>query len=156
MAKANKSIMGTTGEFYVAGQLSEFGLITCLTNKNAPGIDLLVSDGVSTKMIQVKTTTGSADWIISKMKPNPNLVYILVILNPSKDREKPVFHIVPSKKVHEQVEKAGQAYLKKREEQGNPVTVFGKGVDHFKDKEGKYRDKWKYLGFKFNTEVHAQ
>ena len=146
MAK-EKIIQGITGEYYTAGKLSSFGLTVSMTNKNTPKYDLLVTDGKKQKMIQVKTTEGpKAIWTFAKVvEPNTNLIFILVILKPTKGCVQPIFYIVPSKIINAQQEKANAIYDEDQNKKGKKTDPTKKGVYKFIDPEGKYKEQWKYL-----------
>ena len=148
-AMSKKTIQtGITGEFLAAAELTIRGYAAALTLKNSPNIDILVSDGFSVKAIQVKTVNGpKADWPCPLPKAvSKDLVYILVNLKP-KDSDTPDFYIVPSAIVKKVVNKIDAEYAKKYFARHGKISE-GKGVYHFKDEEGLYKNKWKNLGLK--------
>jgi len=153
MAKGNSVLRGITGEYYAAAKLFSMGLTAAMTVKNSPDFDILVTDGKNQKMIQVKTTEDTADWVFSKMvtDSNPNKIYILVLLKQCEKCDSPAFYIVPEKDIMEQQQKADKKYLERyKERHGEYPPEEGKGVYHFSDKEGKYKDNWKLLKMKIN------
>jgi hypothetical protein len=149
LAKKNKTELGAAGEHYAAAKLSELGYAVGLTGRNMPGVDLLVSNGAKTKMIQVKTTEGpAAKWAISNFKgAKADLVFIFVNLNKALICG-PSFHIVPSKKVKAHLDSELAAYEKKYlERHGTSYNEDGTktGVSHFSDKAGSFKDQWTFL-----------
>ncbi|MDR2553696.1 MAG: hypothetical protein LBD31_11110 [Treponema sp.] len=148
MAKRNKNAIGIAGEFLAASKLSEQGYAVGVTRKNTPGIDILVSDGQTAKMIQVKTTEGPANvWVCPRLeRAREGLFYVFVNLHP-KDAAAPSFHVVPSKTVKVFLDKQAQdANTEYEQKNGKPFT--GAGVYKFADPEGKHRDQWGLLGLK--------
>ena len=151
MAKDRQKI-GILGEFMVASRLVELGFITAPTLKNTARIDLLVSDGVSAKMVQVKATENKKnDWGCDLPKsPNKNLVYIFVKLNTTTSRI-PEFYIVPSADVTKIIAKIDEEYQKQyMAKHGCPYNPDGtkKGFSHFSDRYvplEKYKDNWNLL-----------
>jgi hypothetical protein len=146
----DKIKIGIAGEFLAASKLSELGYIVGVTRKNTPGIDILISNGIAAKNIQIKTTdTINPDWVCNKPKiVNENLIYIFIKLNRGTDNP-PSFHIVPSKEVDKYIDKGSKIYNKKYlDKHGKPYDEDGKkgGVFKFKDMDLKYKDKWDLLG----------
>jgi len=144
--KGKNAIIGSIGEFYAAAKLSEKGWTVTLTSKNHPNIDILVTDGINTKAVQVKTSANSkADWVCSLPKTtSPDLVYIFVVLN-TKAETIPDFYIVPSKDTAKIIKRIDDEYKKK-----NPDKPPIKGVSKiwFKtEAEGKpYKNNWNNIG----------
>jgi hypothetical protein len=148
--KKDKIKQGITGEFLVLSKLSALGYIAAPTLKNTPGIDILVSNGVKAKMVQVKTTDNkNSDWICPMPKQgNKDLVYIFVNLN-TENNGIPSFHIAPSAEVIEVITSIDNLYNAARIKKGKPrfnAEDDKKGVSHFKDLDQKYKDKWNLLG----------
>jgi hypothetical protein len=148
--KKNKIKQGIAGEFLVLSKLSTLGYIVAPTLKNTPGIDILVSNGVKAKMVQVKTTDNkNSDWICPMPEQgNKDCVYIFVNLNTAHNGI-PSFHIVPSVEVINVITCIDNFYNASRIKKGK--TRFNaegnkKGVSHFKDFDQKYKDKWNLLG----------
>jgi len=146
----------------VAYKLSEMGLATAITLKNTQKIDLLVSDGTSAKMVQVKTTDEKkTDWHCTlPEKALPDLVYVFVVLN-SGTGEPPEFYVLPSAnviKIMNFIDRNYQGIY--MENHGKPFT--GKGAPKFAlfdagrrsnstyiDKRhpaSAYKDRWDLLG----------
>lgn len=62
--KAGKgNLVGNAGEYYVMAEPLKRGWVAALAPRNAPGFDILVTDGGQTAKIRVKTKSqGYADW----------------------------------------------------------------------------------------------
>jgi len=152
MARMNNVEIGVIGEYYAAAQLSAMGYRVSMTLGNNKEFDLYVSDDEKAIMVQVKTTRGLApEWVVPLIeKAKPNLVYVFVNLNPAGDCPCPSFHIATSKDVKkfldDGVEKYREEYKKRNNGKGPDETA--RGVNSFKDREGKYLDKWQNLGLK--------
>ena len=143
MGKKSSKI-GKAGELLTAKKLNEMGLIVAFPGINTPGVDILVSDGLSAKAIQVKTGNHSkTDWPCPLPKVyGKGLVYIFVNLNP-KTGKGPDFYIVPSSDVYKIVKAIDDEYITKK-----PASANKKGVNKFRIENGKYKNRWKNLGLK--------
>jgi len=141
---------GNRGEFLVAAKLSEIGYSAALTLKNTPGIDILVSNGLYAKAIQVKTCNGpKPGWPCPILKKtSKDLVFIFVNLNTKKSNI-PDFYIVPSSDVRKIVKAADDEYIRE-----HPNNSGKKGVCKFifktEEKEKLFKNKWNNLGLKKN------
>jgi hypothetical protein len=64
-----KGIIGVSGEYYVAAELSQMGIVATLTLKNTPKVDILATNLSTGKFanIQVKTMAidNNAGWRLS-------------------------------------------------------------------------------------------
>ena len=147
MTKLSTIQTGVSGEYFVAAELSRRGFVASLTLRNTRGIDVLASNADATKSvgIQVKTCSGTKpDWILNKKAEvdlAENLFYIFVCL---PVRGEPSFYVVPRREVAKSVRDSHKEWL---------ATPGLRGHQHqdnemrrFKDKEGKYKDRWDLLG----------
>jgi hypothetical protein len=147
MAK-DKQRIGIAGELLVASKLTELGLTVGVTRKNTPGIDILVSDGKTAKIVQVKTTENSKQkpiWVCKNPKSISNdVIYVFVIL---KNGAVPSFFVVPCKEVKKTIDRleveGRKKYIKKN---GKEPPLSPRGVAHFKDENFIYKDKWENMG----------
>ena len=63
------TVIGNAGEYLVVGELLKRGIIATPAPRNSPGFDVLVTNGVKSLNIRVKTKTEAADswvWICKK------------------------------------------------------------------------------------------
>ena len=83
-----KGIVGASGEFFVAAELSQRGIVATMTIKNTPYIDILATnlEKAKTANIQVKTMSigNNAGWHLGPKDGEPsgiaNHFYVLVNL----------------------------------------------------------------------------
>jgi len=145
MAK-NKLRIGNAGELIAAAKLTELGYFVGIVGKNSKNIDILISNGTTAKMIQVKTTEeGKPKWVCQKPKDiNSNIVYIFVGINEDASY---FFHIASSKDVFETIEKKEKIdYDRYVEKHGKEPPETESVVANFIDEEGKFKDKWEKIG----------
>jgi hypothetical protein len=74
MAKVASSIVGASGEYYVAAYLSSMGLVVALPRGGTPSTDLIVTTqfGGLSVSLQVKTGAGDSNHMVYKRKPENN------------------------------------------------------------------------------------
>ena len=121
MSKNN--FVGATGAYFVAGELSKLGYIALLTNRNAVGIDIIVTNPVTYKSnnSQVKTTEKNPYWLLSKKDEEThegNLFYVFVKLG--KELE---YHIIPNDIVSNRIKKNHQDYLNAKASRDKTATL---------------------------------
>jgi Holliday junction resolvase-like predicted endonuclease len=144
----SKGLVGTAGEYLVAGELSRRGYIASLTLRNARGIDILVSDEEAKRSvgIQVKTKQGGGrEWILSqkieKMDLAKNLFFVFVNLNGLGD---PEYFVIPRKRVADYASSRHSRWLstpgvRGQQRKDSPIRKFA-------DPEGKYLNRRDLLG----------
>ena len=147
-AKLNNSLIGVTGEYFVAAELSKMGYIASITLRNTKGVDILCSNENATKTvgIQVKThDSETREWILDKKAEDyiaKNLFYVFVTLN-NRERS-PDFFVVPSEIVANIIKQSHKTWLEKPNKKG------GKHKDSrmrkWHDSERKYLSRWDLLG----------
>lgn len=144
MTRAN--LIGLTGSYFVAAELSKNGYIALLTTRNTAGIDIIVSnpDTYKSTNIQVKSTGKNDNWMLNAKdeKPHGNLFFILVDLR----KTRPQYYVVPSKLVAKRIAKRHKEWLdevgKKRPHKDTSIRRL-----HLRDSEReKYRNNWKLMG----------
>ena len=135
---------GVSGEYFVAAELSRRGYLCSITLKNTKGVDVLVSNESSSRLlgVQVKTNNGERKaWLINKKAEKlseDNLVYVFV--NLKKLNELPEFYIVPSKVVAKQVEEGHEEWLHTSAKSGKKHKDTSMRM--FRDPDDKFKDKW--------------
>ena len=80
--KVSSILVGVSGEYFVAAELSRLGYIASITLRNTKGIDIITTneEGTKTVNIQVKTRRqGVKDWILTKKAEN--IKYIQITLD---------------------------------------------------------------------------
>ncbi len=147
------TLVGVSGEYFVAAELSRQGYVASLTLRNTRGMDVLVtnSDASRSVGIQVKTNRGGKKiWVLNEKAEtyySDSLFYVFVNLKGPKER--PEYHVVPSKTVADFLAKDHRDWLARPGKGGkphkdNPVRVF-------LDKENQYLDRWDLLGLDLLT-----
>jgi hypothetical protein len=123
MNTLSKNQVGTSGEYFVAAELSRHGYVASLTLRNTRGIDVQVSNADATRSvaIQVKTCRGlTPKWLLNakaEADSAENLFYVFVCL---PDRGMPSFYIVPPSTVAKQVSEDHRQWLAKPRRDGRP------------------------------------
>jgi hypothetical protein len=147
MQKLSGVIAGITGVYSVAAELSNLGYIVTTTMRNAQGIDILVSNEDTTRMlaVQVKTNQGSSrEWILTykveKLR-SENLFYVFVNLNVGG---KPDFFVVPARVVAMYVAAGYREFRGILGKKGSKHK--DSSIRKFFDKELKFRNRWDLLG----------
>lgn len=148
LEKLESTLVGVSGEYFVAAELSLRGYLAAVTLRNSRGIDIIVSNSDATHSIsvQVKTSTkGVPRWMLTKKVESyfaENYYYIFVLLHSEDTR--PDYYIVPSKVVAEYCSRTHAEWLTGKRIDGKPYTNTSMRI--FEDKEGTYREKWDLLG----------
>lgn len=141
-------LVGVSGEYFVAAELSRRGYVASITLRNTRGIDILATnaDASLSVGIQVKATRGKKkDWMLHEKAESyysDTLFYVFVNLNGPAQR--PDYHIVPSKVVATYIKKSHKRWL------ARPNKTGGAHKDtpmrRFKDEKSEYLDRWDLLG----------
>lgn len=156
--KEAKGIVGVSGEYFVAAELSQRGVIATLTLKNTPRIDILATNLKTGKVanIQVKTMSidnnagwhlGMKDTLKSEIK---NHFYVLV--NLKGPWILPEYIIIPQAELGEFLDKRHKNWLSKTRRDWNPhkdttMRIFDPNrSQECRDFAEKYKDNWGILG----------
>ncbi len=140
-------LVGVSGEYFVAAELSRRGYVASITLRNTRGIDILAanSDASRSVGIQVKTNRGKKKvWVLNEKAENDvatSLFYVFVNLNGPDER--PAYHVVPSKIVATFVHDSHRAWLSAP---GRSGAHRDTPMRQFKDAANQYLDKWELLG----------
>ena len=153
-----KGIVGVSGEFFVAAELSQRGIVATMTMKNTPSIDILAAN-LSTGQaanIQVKTMSigNNAGWRLGKKDENSsgiaNHYYVFVDLKGPGIL--PEYIIVPQNELAKLIKKLHKKWLSGTKKDGSArkdtdIRTF----DPNRNKDCKkladeYRDNWDTLG----------
>lgn len=149
-----KGIIGVAGEYFVAAELSQLGIVATLTLKNTPSIDVLATNLENGKFVNIQVKTMSVgnktgwrlsqkDEVISNIK---NHFYVMV--NLQGNGQLPEYYIIPQAKLAKLIHDDHRKWLA-----GNPkrkdttMRLFNPFRDEIQKKFGeKYRNNWKVLG----------
>ncbi|MBU1901632.1 aspartate ammonia-lyase [Patescibacteria group bacterium] len=148
-----KNIIGAAGEYFVAAELSQMGIVATLTLRNTPSIDILATNLETGKSanIQVKTMSLSnkQGWRLSKKDEEKSNIknHYYVLVNLQAVGKLPEYYIIPQNKLAEQLYKDYRAYLagnKKRKD--TKMRVFDPYRRTLQREFGeKYKNNWKIL-----------
>ena len=115
--RLKKGIVGVAGEFFVAAELSQKGIVATLTLKNTPSIDILATnlDTGCFANIQVKTMSvgNNSGWRLGKKDEEISSIknHFYVFVNLKGDDKIPEYIIIPQKKIAEFVYKTHREWL---------------------------------------------
>jgi len=160
MAKeiGNKGIIGVSGEFFVAAELSQRGIVATLTLKNTPYIDILATnlEKGTFANIQVKTmsVSNNAGWHLGPKDGEPsgiaNHFYVLVDLQgPDK---LPSYIILPKKEFSIFLKKDYLKWVSGKKRDGTArkntnMWIFDpKRRKHLSEFVDEYKNNWGVLG----------
>ena len=148
MEKLEPNLVGVTGEYYVAAELSRRGNIASITLRNSRGIDIVASSADASRSItiQVKTNSdGSSNWVLNKKSEefySDSHFYVFVSL-PTSIGSSPSFHVVPSETVAQTITINHQNWLSGTKRDGSPRT--DSPMRKFRDPKDEFKDKWDSL-----------
>lgn len=141
-------LVGVSGEYFVAAELSRRGYVASVTLRNTRGIDILAATADATRSvgIQVKTNHGKKkDWILNqKAEDNRSKTLFYVFVNLNGSNQRPDYHVVPSEVVADYIKRNHQEWLAKPNLAGKPHR--DQSIRKFKDPANEYRDRWDLLG----------
>ncbi len=146
--KVSTTLIGVSGEYFVAAELSRRGYVASITLRNTRGIDIVASneDGNKTINIQVKTKRkGVPDWIMTQKAEkitDSNMFYVFVSLY--ENDEKPEYHIVPSADVAEYISTYHKRWLETPGRGGKMHK--DSAIRIWDDPDNTYLDRWDLLG----------
>lgn len=112
--KISNLLVGSAGEYFVAGELSRHGLVAALTMSGTRAFDILAVNEKTKQQftIQVKTTQyKKATWMLSEKDEalrGKNAFYVFVRLN---EMALPDYYIVPADDVARFISERHQAWL---------------------------------------------
>jgi hypothetical protein len=150
-------IVGVSGEFFVAAELSQRGIVATLTLKNTPSIDIIATnlEKGTVANIQVKTMSigNKNGWRLGPKDEEPsnimNHYYVLVDLQGLN--KMPEYTIIPKKEFASFINKSHRDWLSIPKKDGNPrkdtdIRVFNPNINkECKKFAEKYRDNWNIL-----------
>ena len=108
-------LAGVAGEYFVAAELSRRGHIASISLRNTRGIDILATNQVASRSITIQCKTNQSArkvWILDKKSESfvsDDHFYVFVAF--SGVRERPIYHIVPSLAVAQQITTSHKRWL---------------------------------------------
>jgi len=155
--KRKSGIVGVSGEYFVAAELSQRGIVATLTLKNTPSIDIIASNLEKGKVanIQVKTMSvgNEAGWHLGEKDEKPSSIknHFYVLVNLKGEGKIPEYIIIPQKQLSEFLRKDWENWIlgKKRDGTERKVTnmrIFDPNRrEHVKMFAKKYVNNWDIL-----------
>ncbi len=140
-------LVGISGVYLVAAELSRRGYIASLTFRNTKGIAILASSQDASRQvgIQVKARhLRGAEWILSAKDERTaadKLFYVFVNLTGANGR--PEFYVVPSKVVAETIRRGHRDWLARRGKRGQRHRDTS--MRKFADPKRRFLNKWESL-----------
>ena len=143
LKKLPSILVGVSGEYFVAAELSRLGYVASVTLRNTRGIDILAANADATRSvgIQVKTNRGKKkDWILNqKSEDNRSKTLFYVFVNLIGPDLRPDYHVVPSEVVADYVTRDFQEWNAKKQRGDSNIRKF-------KDTADEYLGRWDLLG----------
>lgn len=148
-----KGIVGVAGEYFVAAELSQMGIVATLTLKNTPKIDILATNLENGKYVNIQVKTMSIQnnqgWRLSQKDEEKsdikNHYYVFVDLKGNGNH--PEYFIVPQVKLAKFLYDDHRKYLaggKNRKD--TTMRIFDPYRREVSKKFGeKYKNNWKVL-----------
>ncbi len=144
--KGKGTIIGNAGEYLVVGELLKRGVIAAPAPRNSPGFDVLVTNGVNSLNVRVKTKTeASKSWVWMCKKDgsifrdlSDRADYTVLVDLRDKDTS-PDYYVVQTAELNRRLKDIDDYYKKKLAEQGkkynadNRMRRIGLEFPHHKD-----------------------
>jgi len=137
-------------QFFAAAELTRRGCLVTLTFGNAKFADLMVeTPGGKTIFVDVKGQSGENWWIIRRpeLKSNEDRYFILAYV-PKKENEAPMYSILSSKDMSEELERSQEKSKQAEIIRGKPYAKFAPGMggmDWSQSFKPDYKDRWDKL-----------
>jgi len=150
------TLIGNAGEYYVVAELLKRGIIAAMAPRNAPGFDVLATNGQHTARIRVKTKSEAYDiwqWAVKKdgaifLNLHPESDFT-VLVNLALDTKDLAFFVVPTHQLNHWLVADFENWVNTPGKNGRPHSPANRKrhlpySDYAKDLE-KYRDAWDIL-----------
>ena len=149
-----KGIIGVAGEYFVAAELSQMGIVATLTLKNTPSVDILATnlDSGEFANIQVKTMSpeNNSGWRLSEKDERESTIknYYYILANLKGSGNIPEYYIFPQDILAKLLYNDHRNWLAgKPTRKDNPMRVFDPYVNKKHEIFGeRYRNNWNILG----------
>jgi len=119
------TIIGNAGEYLVVGELLKRGVVAAPAPRNTPGFDVLVTNGIKSLNIRVKTKTEAADSWVWVCKKDGNIFSNLyneadftVLVDLGDQQTPPKYYIVPTKELDRRLKEIHEWWLKQTPKRG--------------------------------------
>lgn len=145
---ATSLLSGVAGEYFVAAELSRRGYVASITLRNTRGTDIVVTNADASRTVTIQCKTSSREtktWILTqKSEDFLSDTHFYVFVSLRGERERPAYHIVPSKVVADTIKSGHREFLKGLSKSGKPHK--DSAIRKFSDKNDEYLEKWELLG----------
>jgi len=144
-----KTLVGVSGEYFVAAELSRRGYIASITLRNTRGIDILAANKDASKSVGIQVKTNNTNkkkvWLLNEKADEAySDSHFYVFVNLSDPGSAPEFHVVPSKVVADYVRKDHKKWADTLDRHGK---LHGhSAIRQFRDPEKDFLGKWELLG----------
>ena len=147
--KLDNAMIGSAGEYFVAGELSRRGLIAALTMSGTDAFDILAvrKETQETFAIQVKTTQyQKASWLLGKKDEaarGTHAFYVFVRLNGTA---LPEYYIIPAAEVAQKLREDHMRWMNTLGKDGKPHKESGIRELRIEPGDARYYNRWDYFG----------
>ena len=141
-------LVGVSGEYFVAAELSRRGYVASITLRNTRGMDVLATNADASRSVGISVKTNRSrkkGWMLNEKAESlhsSTLFYVFVNLN--GPNEQPAYHVVPSKVVAEYVIASYIAWKAAPNKTGE--SHKDTSMRRFLDTDNIYLDRWELLG----------
>lgn len=150
--KGEGTIIGNAGEYLVVGELLKRGVIAAPAPRNSPGFDVLVTDGINSLNIRVKTKTEASKswvWVCKKdgsiFKDLSDKADYTVLVDLRDQHTSPDYYIVPTMELDRRLKDIYEHYIKQPSKRGKPHSADSRmrrmGLDYPHHKDWLYEGK---------------
>ena len=161
------TVVGNAGEYLVVGELLRRGLIAALAPRNAPGVDVLVTNGRMSVNVRVKTKTDAANsWVWIRSKGEKGVIFknligrgdFTVLVDLHDPDHLPEFYVLPTSELDALLREDFDKWLHQPGKRGkphnpdNPMHRYGYSRDQRELLEKKYRNGWRQIADYLNGE----
>jgi len=149
-----KGIIGIAGEYFVAAELSQIGVVATLTLKNTPSIDILATNLETGKFVNIQVKTMSPEnnsgWRLSEKDETESLIknHYYVLVNLKGSGSLPEYFIIPQKVLAKVIYNDHRAWLAgKPGRNDSSMRAFNPYINKEHEKiAAKYKNNWRLLG----------
>lgn len=148
-----KNIIGVAGEYFVAAELSQKGVIATLTLKNTPRIDVVASNPETGAIVNIQVKTMSIEnrsgWRLSQKDEEASKIknFYYVLVNLQGTGKLPEYYVIPHNKLAIQIRKDHKGWLSKKPgRKDTTMRIYDPYRRKFQAKFGeKYKNNWDVL-----------
>lgn len=148
-----KGIVGVAGEYFVAAELSQLGIVATLTLKNTPKIDILATNLENGKYVNIQVKTMSIEnnqgWRLSDKDEQKSEIknHFYAFVDLKGNGQLPNYFIMPQEKLAEFLYNDHRKYLANgNNRKDTTMRIFDPYRREVSKKFGeKYENNWKIL-----------